>query len=45
MCVTASHVKGDTSAKDSMGELKSWCAKSQQPVCQMHTITVCELCT
>ena len=39
MCVTASHVKGDKSAKDSMDKVKSSCAKCQQSVCQMHTIT------
>ena len=33
MCVIASHGKGHKSAKDSMGKVKSQCAKCQQPVC------------
>ena len=45
MCVITSHGKGDKSAKDSMGKVKSRCAKCQQSVCRKHTITVCESCT
>ena len=45
MCVIASHGKGHKSAKDSMGKVKSWCTKHQQPVCRKHTITVCESCS
>ena len=45
MCVIASHGKGHKSAKDSMGKVKSRCAKCQQPVCRKQTITVCESCT
>ena len=45
MCVIASHGKGHKSAKDSMGKVKSRCAKYQQTVCRKHAITVCESCT
>ena len=45
MCVILSHGKGHKSAKNSMGKVKSWCAKCQQPFCRKHTVTVCESCT
>ena len=45
MYIIASHGKGHKSAKDSIGKVKSGCAKCQQPACRKHTITVCESCT
>ena len=45
MCVIVSHGKEHISAKDSMGKVKSRCAKCQQPVSQKYTITVCKSCT
>ena len=45
VCVIASHGRGHKLANDSMGQVKSQCAKCQKPVCQKHTITVCESCT
>ena len=43
--VISSHGKGHKSTVDSMGKVKSWCAKCKQPVCRKHTITVSESCT
>ena len=45
MYVIASHGKGHKSAKDSISKVKSWCAKCQEPVCRMHTITIMYLNT
>ena len=45
ICIIASHGKEYKSANNSLGKVKSRCAKCQQPVCQKHTITVCESCT
>ena len=45
VCVIASHGRGHKLANDSMGQVKSQCAKCQKPVCRKHTVTVCESCT
>ena len=43
--IISSHGKGHKGAKDSMGKVKSRCAKCQLPVFRKYTITVSESCT